>query len=108
LEGKALQLTGGPASPPAPAGRTAYGALVADGKADIFLTYFTNALVAQRENAGQQIVALPDELAVGAHYGLTVVSDASPGACRFAMFILSEAAQRILTKHGFAAPTLPE
>jgi molybdate transport system substrate-binding protein len=108
LEQKALQLTGGPASPSAPAGRTVYGALIADGKADIFLTYCTNALAAQRENAGQQIVALPEELAVGADYGLTVVTDASPGAYRFAMFILSEAAQRILTKHGFAAPNLPE
>jgi ABC-type molybdate transport system substrate-binding protein len=52
LEQKALQLTGGPSSPPAPAGRAIYGALVADGKADMFLTYCTNALVAQRENAG--------------------------------------------------------
>jgi ABC-type molybdate transport system substrate-binding protein len=108
LDRKALQLTGGAASPPAPAGRTVYGALVADGKADIFLTYCTNALVAQRENAGQQVVALPEELAVGADYGLTVVADAPSGAYRFAMFILSEAAQRILSKHGFAAPTLPE
>jgi molybdate transport system substrate-binding protein len=108
LESKALRLTGGPTSPPPPPGRSVYGALVVDGKADIFLTYCTNALVAQRENAGQQIVALPTELAVGADYGLTVLADASPGAYRFAMFILSEAAQRILTKHGFAAPTLPE
>jgi ABC-type molybdate transport system substrate-binding protein len=108
LDRKALQLTGGATSPPAPAGRTIYGAFVADGKADIFLTYCTNALAAQRENAGQQVVALPEELAVGADYGLTVVADAPSGAYRFAMFILSEAAQRILSKHGFAAPTLPE
>ena len=75
LERKALQLVGGPSSPPTPAGRSAYGVLVADGKADIFLTYCTNALAAQKEHAGQQIVALPDALAVGADYGLTVTSE---------------------------------
>ena len=58
LEKKALQLTGGPNSPTAPPGRTIYGALVADGKADIFLTYCTGALEAQKQNPGQQIVAL--------------------------------------------------
>jgi molybdate transport system substrate-binding protein len=108
LDKKALQLTGGPSSPSPPAGRNVYGALIADGKADIFLTYCTNALLAQRENAGQQIVALPDALAVGADYGLTVVSDASPGAYRFALFILSGEGQRALAKYGFAAPALPQ
>ena len=79
--------------------------LVADGKADLFLTYCTNAQVAARENPGQQIVALPDALAVGADYGLTVMTTASPPAYRFAMFILSSEGQRILASHGFAAPT---
>ena len=50
LEKKALQLTGGPTSPPAPQGRSIYGELIAQGAADIFLTYCTNALAAQREN----------------------------------------------------------
>ena len=53
-------------------------------------------------------MALPDALAVGADYGLTVVANASQGAYRFAMFILSADGQRILAKHGFAAPTLPQ
>jgi ABC-type molybdate transport system substrate-binding protein len=108
LEKKALQLTGGPTSPAAPPGRALYGMLVADGKADIFLTYCTNALEAQNQNAGQQIVALPDELAVGADYGLTVLNGAPPEAYQFAMFILSVDGQRILAKHGFAAPALPQ
>jgi molybdate transport system substrate-binding protein len=107
LEQKALQLTGGSNAPTAPAGRTIYGVLVAEGKADIFLTYCTNALEAQKQNAGQQIVALPDELAVGADYGLTVLTRASPQAYQFAMFILSVDGQRVLARHGFAAPLLP-
>src|SRR5215813_13716028 len=71
LEQKALQLTGGRTSPQAPAGRSLYGMLMADGKADIFLTYCTGATAARREYPGQQIVQLPDALAVGADYGLT-------------------------------------
>jgi ABC-type molybdate transport system substrate-binding protein len=106
LEKKALTLTGGPASQPGPQGRSVYGWHVAEGRADIFLTYCTNALVAQKENAGQQIVQLPDALAVGADYGLTVVANAPSSAYRLAMFILSSEGQRILAKHGFSAPTL--
>jgi hypothetical protein len=55
--------------------------------------------------SGQQIVRLPDTLAVGADYGLTVLSAAGPAAYRFAMFILADG-QRILAKHGFTAPNL--
>lgn len=108
LENKALQLTGGPTSPPPPLGRSAYGGAVADGKADIFLTYCTNALVAQRENPGQQIVQLPDALAVGADYGFTLVNGASIDAYRLALFMLSADGQPIFAKYGFAAPTLPQ
>jgi len=107
LEQKALQLTGGPNAPTAPPGRTIYGVLVAEGKADIFLTYCTGALEAQKQNAGQQIVPIVDELAVGADYGLTVLTRASPQAYQFAMFILSVDSQRVLARHGFAAPLLP-
>jgi len=105
LAGKALQLMGGPSSPPAPANRVIYGALVAGGKADMFLAYCTGARAAQRENPDQQIVQLPDALAVGADYGLTVISGAPPAAYRFAMFILADG-QRILADYGFAAPNL--
>ena len=102
LAKKALQLTGGPNSPPPPAGKNAYGHVVADGQADIFLTYCTGAMVAQKENAGQQVVALPSALAVGADYGMTVINGASANAERFAKYILSADGQGILKKHGFA------
>jgi molybdenum ABC transporter molybdate-binding protein len=101
LAKKALQLTGGARSETSPAERTVYGWHVAEGRADIFLTYCTNALVAQKENPGQQIVNLPDNLAVGADYSLTVISGSS-AAQQFADFIMSPEGQRILTRHGFA------
>jgi ABC-type molybdate transport system substrate-binding protein len=36
-----------------------------------------------------------------------VLNRASPPAYQFAMFILSVESQRVLAKHGFAAPGLP-
>jgi molybdate transport system substrate-binding protein len=104
LTKKALQLAGAPSSVAPPADRNLYGMLVGQGRADLFLTYCTNALTAVKENPGQHTVALPDALAVGADYGLTVTTTAAPAAYRFAMFILSPDAQRILANHGFAAP----
>jgi hypothetical protein len=61
-------------------------------------------VVAQRENPGQQVVALPDTLSVGADYGLSVMTDASPAAHRFALFILSGEGQATLAQRDFAAP----
>jgi molybdate transport system substrate-binding protein len=68
----------------------------------------TAAAAAKEENADQQIVALPDALAVGADYGLTVMNDAPPAAYRFALFIMSPDGQRILARHGFTAPGLTQ
>jgi ABC-type molybdate transport system substrate-binding protein len=102
LEKKALQLTGSPTSAAPPAGRLVYGWLIAEGKADIFLTYCTNAVAAQKQNAGQQIIELPDNLSVGADYGLTVIAGAPPAAERFANFIVSPEGEAILAGYGFA------
>jgi molybdenum ABC transporter molybdate-binding protein len=107
LEKRALKLTGGPDSPLPPKDRSQYGMLVADGKADIFLTYCTNALQAQKENAALRIVQVPPALAVGADYGLTVIKGARPQAEGFAQFILSRPGQDILAKHGFAQGERP-
>jgi len=107
LEAKALQLTGGPASTPAPDGVNTYGHKLASGEADIFLAYCTNVAPIAKEQPGIRHLRLPPELAVGADYGLTVTSGASPDAWRFAMFILSRDGQEILARHGFAASTLP-
>jgi molybdenum ABC transporter molybdate-binding protein len=106
LEAKALLLTGGPASVPAPDGVNVYGHKLATGEADLFLAYCTNAAPIAKEQSGLKLVRLPAALAVGADYGLTVMAGASPNAWRFAMFILSQDGQAILAKHGFAAPTL--
>jgi molybdenum ABC transporter molybdate-binding protein len=102
LERKVLQLTGNVDSVQPPPGRNVYGWHVGEGRADIFLAYCTAAREAQKESPEQQIVQLPESIAVGADYGLTVITGAAAAAQRFAQFILSPAGQKILTGYGFA------
>lgn len=104
LQAKALQLTGGPDSPPPPKDRNVYGDLVATRRADVFLTYCTNALLARRDFPDLVSVEIPPELAVGARYGITVMRGAPEPAWRLAWFILSADGQAILAKHGFGSP----
>jgi ABC-type molybdate transport system substrate-binding protein len=107
LEAKALQLTGGPDSEKAPEGRNTYGWVMETKQADIFLTYCTNAVLAQREVPGLQIVAIPAPLAVGADYGLMVLDGAPAEAWRLALHILSPGGQEILAGYGFESGALP-
>jgi ABC-type molybdate transport system substrate-binding protein len=102
LEAKALQLTGGPNSPPPPTDRTAYGMIVAKGEADVFLTYCTNAMLARQEEPKLQVVTIPVNLNVGADYGLVVMKDAKPAANRFADFLISPEGQKIFSGFGFS------
>jgi molybdate transport system substrate-binding protein len=107
LSDKALQLTGGPASAKAPAGRNQYGWVMGEKKADIFLTYCTNAVLAQKEVQPLQIIRIPKALSVGADYGLLVRNKAPNEAWRLAMYILSPAGQKILKEYGFEAQAIP-
>jgi molybdenum ABC transporter molybdate-binding protein len=102
LAEKALQLTGGPNSSPAPAGRNVYGVLVAAGKADIFITYCTNATLASVEQPGLQIVPVPDPINISADYGVTETIGAGPLTSAFVKFLLDPDGQAILARHGFS------
>jgi molybdate transport system substrate-binding protein len=104
LDRKALQLTGGPTSPKAPAGRGTYAWVMDQGQADVFLTYCTNAVAAQREVPRLKIVAVPSALQVGADYGLSVRRGAHPAAQAFADALLAPAARAVFARHGFGAP----
>lgn len=101
LESKARQLTGGPTSEKPPAGRNQYAWVLDSDRADVFLTYCTNAVLARREVPSMQIVSIPSELAVGADYGLTVLDGAPEAAEELADFILAPEAQSILERYGF-------
>jgi ABC-type molybdate transport system substrate-binding protein len=108
LKAKALQLTGGANSPPPPEGRNAYGWLMEEGQADLFLTYCTNAVLAQAEVSELQIISVPSALAVGADYELIVLNDAPLSAWKFALHILSPEGQKVLSRYGFDVSALPD
>ena len=104
LEAKALQLTGGAQSAQAPAGRNTYAWVMEQNRADVFLTYCTNAVAARAEVPSLQVVAVPEALQVGAAYGLTVRAGASAQAQAFAQAVLQPPAQAVFRRSGFAAP----
>ena len=104
LETKAMQLTGGPESAKPPKDRNPYAWVMENKQADVFLTYCTNAVLAQKEVPSLKIVDLPPELAVGADYGLLVLKDANSAAAPLAEFILSPEGQAILSSYGFQPP----
>jgi len=98
---KSRRLVGGPGAPAPPGDRSVYAFLVTSGEADVFLTYCTNALQAQKEERDLQVVRIPDALAVSAQYGLTVMRGARLEAGRFAEFVVSPDGQEIIARHGF-------
>ena len=75
-----------------------------EDRADIILTYRTNALRAARENHFIDVVELPEVLAVDAEYGVIVLNDKDTTAWKLAMYMLSTDGQKILARHGFGVP----
>lgn len=104
LKARALQLTGGPNSPVPPPDRSVYGMLLAQGQADVFVTYCTNAAQAARENPALAVVPVEAGLDVSALYGVAVLQGASPAAEAFVGFLRGDEGQALLRAHGFAAP----
>ncbi len=103
LKAQAVKLVGDPALPMPPKdyprGQIAWH--MEEGRADVFLVYVTTAMLAQKELEGLEIVELPKNLAVGARYGLTVVTGAAPAAGDFKAFVLGPKGQEILKGYGF-------
>lgn len=104
LDEKALKLTGGADSPKPPPGQSTYAWVMDQGQADLFLTYCTNAMAAQREVPRLQVVQLPSNLQVGAAYGVTVRVDATPSAKSFARALMAPTAQDVFKRYGFGQP----
>ena len=102
LTAKARQLTGGPQSPPATG--SAYGAFIAAGDADMFLTYCTNAELARQENPQLRVVRLPADLVVAADYGIAARKNAPAAATAFVDYLRGPASRRVFAAHGFDPP----
>ncbi len=105
LKAKAQQLTGGPNSPPAPAdGRSLYGQLLAEGRADVFVVYCTAAAQARREQPALQVLPVPEAINVSALYGAALLKPVSPAAQTFLAFVQGPQGRAVLASHGFLAP----
>lgn len=104
LDAKALKLTGAADSPKPPAGRGTYAWVMDNQQADVFLTYCTNAVAAQKEEPRLKTVDVPPELQVAAAYGFTVRLDAPVAASAFAQALLAPPAQAIFKRYGFGQP----
>lgn len=101
LESRAMPLTGGPTSEKAPPDRNQYAWVVESGKADLFLTYCTNAVLANKEVPSLQVVKIGPELNVGAVYGIVALNSATAPAADLVRFILADEGQAILARYGF-------
>jgi molybdate transport system substrate-binding protein len=107
LETKALQLVGGPTSPPVPAGRNGLAYFLGEHRADVFLAYCSSGLAA---GGGLDVVPVPGPLAVAADYGLAVLKrdpSREAAAARFAMYMLSPEGQGVLARFGLQPVTAP-
>ncbi len=101
---EALKLVGAADSPKPPAGQSDYGWMMRQGQADIFLTYCTNAIAAQKEMPELRVLEIPPALQVGAAYGMTVRKLASDSSREFAEYVLSRKAQLVFERFGFGVP----
>ncbi|MEP6545880.1 MAG: molybdate ABC transporter substrate-binding protein [Gammaproteobacteria bacterium] len=108
LEAKAIKIGNVPGSLAVPAGAgNAVLWMFQEKRADVFISYCTNARVVVAQSPGVTAVSMPPALAVEAGYGLTLLAAADQGrAAQFALFILSPTGQKILAQHGFDAPLL--
>lgn len=105
LNNKALQLVGGnPNAPIIPDGKNSLVYFLKETEqADVFLAYYTSGIAALSIASDLQIVELPDNLAVRAKYGLTVLKNASPDGDKLAKYILSPDGQKVLLNYGFTS-----
>lgn len=104
LQQRALQLTGGPNSPTPPTGRSVYGVLVAQGQADVFITYCTNAAQAMKEEPQLKSLPIDSAINVSATYGVATLKGAGLAADRFMAHLLGLQGQQRLREMGFSAP----
>jgi len=94
-------LMGGREPPTQPPGRNIHAWLIETEKADIFLTYRSNAMAAKRDRHHLRYIALPRELAQPTSCHLCLLSGAKKDAQKIAHSITGDAAQAIFEEFGF-------
>ncbi|ASL43122.1 Molybdate-binding periplasmic protein [Burkholderia sp. AD24] len=104
LEAKAQQLVGGAVAPQVPAGQDPVKYFMTTRRIDVFIGYCSSHEPTPDTTLTQ--VELPAELAIAADYGMTVIESRQNAATReaayrLALYLMSPAAQDVLTRYGF-------
>jgi ABC-type molybdate transport system substrate-binding protein len=103
LDAKALKLSGRDVDPQNQ--EPPYATILAvERTADVFITYCTNAAAAAKRDARLSWVRIPDDLNVGAVYGIGASMNASPGGAGFVTFAVGPQGRAILAEFGFDGP----
>lgn len=108
LEAKAQQLVGGKNNPPVPVGRNAMEYFFAEKKVQISLGYCSGRQTTPDPKFAS--VPLPAALAITPSYGLSVITrekKSHDAAYKFALFLLSPQAQKLMAQYGFTPVTVP-
>jgi ABC-type molybdate transport system substrate-binding protein len=100
LDAKALQLTGKDVAKEEKA--LPYPALFeGNRKADLFVSYCTNAVATEKAVPGLTWTRLPEDIDVAAVYGAGLSVKASPEAENFLRFLKNPEGRRIFERYGF-------
>ncbi|MCB2215826.1 MAG: substrate-binding domain-containing protein [Desulfobulbaceae bacterium] len=104
LAAKSKQLVGGKDSTAPPPGIHAVAQLFFNDETDIFLGYYTSALIVREQVGNIHIEKLPKQIACKTEYTMARLSSTSLEAEKIASFILSSRGGEILQQHGFGLP----
>ena len=99
MKSRSLQLVGGRDSPAPPPGKGG-GYLIIDGKADLMMSYYSNARLLEADPVFS-VVEIPAEFLPTIEYGMAVRKHASAQAKCLFDFLLSPQGQEILRAAGF-------
>lgn len=108
LEAKAQQLVGGKTSVPAPNGQNAMEYAYGQKTVQLSLGYCSSRQTTP--DPKYTSVALPAALAITPNYGLSVITrekKSHDAAYRFALYLLSPEAQKLIAQYGFTPITIP-
>ncbi len=103
LDAKALRLVGAEIN--AAETKAPYADLLAAQRADVFVTYCTNARSAQRDAPGLNVLSVPAVYDVATSYTIGIAPNAPEIAREFLRYVLSQRAQKVLAELGFSPPT---
>lgn len=99
LDAKAMKLTGGEVDRDSKG--LPYPVVFEEDKADVFVSYCTNAVATAREVAGLTHVRIPEQINVAAEYGMGLAPDAGAETEGLAAFIQGPRGREILGRYGF-------